>query len=138
MNSKLNNEQIEIIEKNGWVILSTASENKQPHSIIVQPSRIENERIILSNIQMKTSIRNLEQNSKCSINIYSQENDDMQIKIHGNASILNSGVLYEEIKNYEETNNLPPELKVNSIIIVNFENIEVSKRISSSKILRKV
>lgn len=133
MNSKLNNELIEIIEKNGWVILSTASEDKQPHSIIVQPSRIENKRIILSNIQMKTSIRNLEQNNKCSINIYSQENDDMQIKIHGNANILNSGVLYEEIKNYEETNNLPPELKVNSIIIVNFENIEVSKRISSSK-----
>lgn len=126
MNSKLNDEQIKIIEKNGWVILATVSEDKQPHCIIVQPSKIEKEKIILSNIQMKTSIKNLEKNNKCCINVYSQEDDDMQIKIQGYASISNSGELYNNIKEYEETNNLPPELKVNSIIEVNIQNVEVS------------
>lgn len=126
MSSKLNNEQIKIIEKNGWVILSTVNNNKQPHCIIVQPSRVVTDRIILSNIQMKTSIENLKENSKCFINIYCQENDDMQIKIDGNASIMDSRELYTEIKEYEEENNLPPELKVNSIIIIDIENVDIS------------
>lgn len=126
MSTKLNEEQIKIIEEKGWVILSTVNKDNQPHSIIVQPSRIEKDKIILSNIQMKTTIENLKENNKCCINMYSQENDDMQIKIHGNATISNSGELYNDIKEYEETNNLPPELKVNSIIIVNIVNLEVS------------
>lgn len=126
MNMKLTDEQIKLIEKQGWVILSTSNKDGQPHCIIVQPSKIESDKIILSNIQMKTSISNLEQNNKCCINIFLQENNDMQIKIDGIANIYNSGKLYEDIKEYEETNNLPPELKVNSIIVVNIENIEIS------------
>lgn len=118
--------KLKLQKKNGWVILSTVNKERQPHCIIVQPSRIEEDRIILSNIQMKTSIENLEENNKCCINIYSQENDDMQIKIHGNAIISNSGELYNDIKEYEETNNLQPELKVNSIVVVNIQSIEVS------------
>lgn len=126
MNMKLTDEQIKLVEKQGWVILSTSNKYGQPHCIIVQPSKIENDKIILSNIQMKTSISNLEQNNKCCINIFLQENDDMQIKIAGTSTIYNSGKLYEDIKEYEETNNLPPELKVNSIIVINIENIEIS------------
>lgn len=126
MNLELTDEQIEIIEKNKWVIFSTVSKSGQPHCIVVQPSRIEKDRIILSNIQMKTSIENLKENNKCCINIYSQKNEDMQIKIHGLGTISNSGELYSEIKEYEEINNLPSDLKVNSIIVVNIESVEVS------------
>lgn len=39
--------------------------------------------------------------------------------------IYNNGNLYNEIKEYEEENNLPEELKVNAIIVANFENIEI-------------
>lgn len=122
----LNDEQIKLIQKNGWIIFGTADKNKQPHCVIVLPSKIEKERIILSNIQMKTSIKNLEENNKCFINVYSKE-DDIQIKINDCVTIEDSSQLYAEIKEYEETNNLPPELKVNSIIIVNIQNIEVSQ-----------
>lgn len=126
MNMKLTDKQIKLIEKQSWVVLSTANKDGQPHSIIVQPSKIESDKIILSNIQMKTSIKNLKENNKCFINIFLQKNDDMQIKIDGMANIYNSGKLYEDIKEYEETNNLPPELKVNSIIVINIEDIEIS------------
>lgn len=126
MNTTLTNKQIELIKEQEWVILSTANKDGKPHSIIVQPSRIESDKIILSNIQMKTSIDNLKENNKCFINIFLKENDDMQIKIDGIAKIYTSGKLYEDIKEFEETNNLPPELKVNSIIVINFENIEIS------------
>lgn len=126
MNMKLTDSQIKLIENHGWIILSTSNKEGQPHCIIVQPSKIENDKIILSNIQMKTSINNLQENNKCFINIFLQENNDMQIKIDGSSNIYNSGKLYEEIKTYEETNNLPSELKVNSIIVINIENIEIS------------
>lgn len=126
MNSALTDKQVELIKKQEWVILSTSNKDGKPHSIIVQPSRIESDKIILSNIQMKTSIDNLKENNKCFINIFLKENDDMQIKIDGIAKIYDFGKLYEDIKEYEETNNLPPELKVNSIIVIDFENIEIS------------
>ena len=126
MITKLTDKQIELAKEQEWVILSTTNKDGKPHSIIVQPSRIESDKIILSNIQMKTSIDNLKENNKCFINIFLKENDDMQIKIDGIAKLYDSGKLYENIKEYEETNNLPPKLKVNSIIVIDFENIEIS------------
>ena len=126
MITKLTDKQIELAKEQEWVILSTTNKDGKPHSIIVQPSRIESDKIILSNIQMKTSIDNLKENNKCFINIFLRENDDMQIKIDGIAKLYDSGKLYENIKEYEETNNLPPKLKVNSIIVIDFKNIEIS------------
>ena len=126
MITKLTDKQIELAKVQEWVILSTTNKDGKPHSIIVQPSRIESDKIILSNIQMKTSIDNLKENNKCFINIFLKENDDMQIKIDGIAKLYDSGKLYENIKEYEETNNLPPKLKVNSIIVIDFKNIEIS------------
>lgn len=126
MITKLTDKQIELAKEQEWVILSTTNKDGKPHSIIVQPSRIESDKIILSNIQMKTSIDNLKENNKCFINIFLKENDNMQIKIDGIAKLYDSGKLYENIKEYEETNNLPPKLKVNSIIVIDFKNIEIS------------
>lgn len=123
---ELEKSQIELIKKNKWIILSSASNNNQPHCIIVQPSKIEKNQMILSNIQMNTTIKNLKENNKCCINVYCQEND-MQIKIHGKSNILDSGELFNEIKQYEESNNLPENLKVRSIIIIDFINIDISK-----------
>lgn len=124
---ELTEEQIKMIEENEWVILSTANQSLQPHCIIVMPSKVESNRIILSNIQMETSIKNLEENNKCCINVYCQKENDTQIKIHGKANIFKEGDLYHEIKNYEETNNLPENLKVHSIIVVEIEDVKVSQ-----------
>lgn len=127
MSLELSIEQVESIKKNEWIIFSTADKNNIPRSIVVQPSRVEAKRIILSNIQMEKSIKNITENSKCFINSYIKEENDKQIKINGKGKVLNSGDLYEEIKEYEETNNLPPELKVKSIIVIEIESVEVSQ-----------
>jgi len=126
MNNVLTDEQIEIIKNNEWIIFSTADLNNNPRAIIVIPSKVEKNRIILSNIQMNKSIKNIKNNNKCFINIYSKENSDMQIKIDGIAIIYEEGDLFTEIKEYEETNNLPDDLKVHSIIVVEFKNIETT------------
>lgn len=120
----LNNKQIENIRLAEKVIFSTADKDNQPRSVWVIPSRIERDRIILSNIQMQKSFENVKQNPKCFINVFFPDNDDLQYKIEGFATINESGELFKEIKEYEETENLPPELKVNSIIIIDIKSFE--------------
>ena len=70
MSSELSIEQVELIKTNEWIIFSTADKNNIPHAIIVMPSRIESKKIILSNIQMEKSIKNIIENNKCFINAY--------------------------------------------------------------------
>lgn len=127
MNNELSIEQIELIKNNEWVIFSTSDLNNNPRAIVVIPSKIEKNRMIISNIQMDKTIENIKSNKKCFINAYSKENSDMQIKISGIAKVFEDGNLYLEIKKYEETNNLPDDLKVHSIIVMDFENIEITQ-----------
>ena len=127
MNNELSIDQIDLIKNNEWVIFSTSDSNNRPHAIIVQPSKVEKDRIILSNIQMRKSIENIKSNNKCFLNAYCKDNSDMQIKINGIANVYEDGDLYNKIKNYEETNNLPDDLKVHSIIVIEFENIEITQ-----------
>ena len=126
MRNKLTIDEIEEIKNNEWVIFST-SKNNIPRAIVVMPSRLESDRIILWNIQMNKSIENVNGNSNCFINTYIKDQNDKQIKISCDAEVYNDGELYNEIKEFEETNNLPDDLKVHSIIVANIKNIEVSE-----------
>lgn len=126
MKNKLTNEEIEEIKNNEWIIFSTSIDN-YPRSIVVMPSRVESDRIIISNIQMNKTIENINNNSNCFINAYIKEKNDKQYKITCIAKEYRDGKLFKEIKEYEETNNLPEDLKVHSIIIADIENIEVSE-----------
>lgn len=127
MNSELSLEQIELIKNNEWIIFSTADKSYNPRCIVVMPSAVENKRIILSNIQMKKTIENIKENNKCFIDVYIKEKNDKQIKINGTCKVFDSGDLYKSIKDYEEKNNLPPELKVNSIIVVEINEVNESE-----------
>ena len=123
---KLTKKQIDNIKNAEKVIFSTADKSGQPRSIWVIPSRVESEKIILSNIQMNNTFYNVLNNNKVFINVLLPEQDDLQYKIQGIAKVEKSGKLFEEIKNYEESENLPPELKVSAIIIVSIDKIEQS------------
>lgn len=124
MKNNLSIEEIEEIKNNEWVIFSTTKNNK-PHSVVVMPSRVESDKIILSSIQMIKSMENLKVNSNGFIGVYLKDKDDKQYKIDCICEVFDDGELFNEIKSYEEANNLPEELKVNSIIVCKFENIEI-------------
>lgn len=126
MIDKLSINEVEEIKNNKWVVLST-SNNNIPRSIVVMPSKVERDMMVLSNIQMSKTIENLKQNPNCFINVYVQNNNDKQYKIECKCEIFNNGELFNEIKSYEEENNLPDELKVHSIIIAKYYNIEISE-----------
>ncbi len=120
--------QIENIEKAKNVIIASADSDNKPRAIIVQPSRVESDRIIICNIQMGKSFENLKVNKKCFINVYIPEEEDLQYKIEGLAEIWSSGELFEEIKNYEEHENglLEYGLIVKDIIVIKILNVEES------------
>ena len=126
MKNNLSIEEIEEIKNNEWVIFSTSKDNI-PHSVVVMPSRVESDKIILSSIQMVKSIENLKANNKGFIGVYLKNKDDKQYKIDCVCEVFNEGTLFNEIKNYEEENNLPEELKVHSIIVAKYCNIEISE-----------
>ncbi len=121
----LTNQQIEKIQKSNIVALGSSDKSNQPRIIYVMPSKIEENRIVISNIQMEKTIKNIEENNQVFVNFFSQE-DEYQLKIAGKATIQSDSEEFFEIKNFEETNNLPEDLKVNSIIIVNIESVEES------------
>ena len=75
---------------------------------------------------MNKSCDNILHNPNCFINVLIPEQDDLQYKIEGTAEVYSTGSLFEEIKNYEESENLPEDLKVHAIIIVTINNIEES------------
>lgn len=127
MRKELTINEIEEIKNNEWIIFSTVNDDKEPHAIIVMPSRVEKDRIILSNIQMSKSIKNILNNTKCFIDVYIKEKNDKQIKINGIGKVSDIGELFEEIKDYEETNNLPDDLNVKSIIVIEITNVEVTE-----------
>ncbi len=122
----LDSEQIKNIKRAEKIIFTTSDKFNQPRSIYVIPSKIESDKIVLSNIQMHKSFSNIQQNSKCFLNVLIPELDDLQYKIEGEAQIFKSGKLFEEIKRFEESNNLPPELEVHAIIVINIKLIEQS------------
>ena len=122
----LNQQQIKNIINEQKVVFTTSSKNGQPRSIYVMPSRVLSDKMIISNIQMKNSINNIKENNKCFVNVYFADQEDLQYKIECVAEVFESGKLFEEIKNYEETENLPPELKVNSIIVLTYKSFEES------------
>lgn len=122
----LKTNQIEDIKSVDKVMLVTASTSGSPRGVYVIPSEITKDMIILSCIQMQKSIANIKANNKVFINAFLPEKDDLQYKITGLAYIEDDTADFKRIKHYEESENLPPELKVNSIVKVKITSVETS------------
>ena len=120
--------QIGNIKKAKNIIVASSDDDNRPRAIIVQPSRIESDKIIICNIQMEKTLQNLKNNAHCFVNVYIPEEDDLQYKIEGTAEILSSGELFDEVKNYEENENglLEYGLSVKDVIVIRIENVEES------------
>ena len=126
MRNKLTSTEIKEIEENEGIIFTTSFQDV-PRSIIVLPSRVEENQIIISDIQMNKSIENVKKNPHCFINAYIQAKDGKQIKMDCTAEVYSEGELFQEIKKMEEMYNLPPELNVHSIIVAKITNVDATE-----------
>lgn len=125
----LSDVQIKNIEDAGNIIFATSSKDGNPRCVVITPSRVEKNRIIICNIQMNKTFENIIENKQCFVNVYMPDKDDLQYKIEGEAEIITKGSLFEEIKNYEENENglIEYGLTVKSVIIINVKTIMESK-----------
>lgn len=123
---KLTEKQLTDIKKVGTLMLATANKEGIPHCTIVEPSRYYEDKIIIPIVQMETSKNNIEENENIFIHVFNENEDDpecsIQYKMNCKAKIETSGELFNEIKNYEETEVLPEGFYVNGIIIADIIN----------------
>ena len=124
----LTNEQVEILKEVGTCMIATSSKDGFPHCTIVEPSRIENNRIIIPIVQMVTSKQNILENPNIFLHFYKINHEDAELntqyKISAIANIENEGELFEEIKHYEETEVLPEGFYVNGIVVATLLKID--------------
>ena len=93
-------EQIDFINENEWLVFATASKSGTPRAIPVIPSLIESGRIIVSDMQMAISAKNIKENEK--VFLYSCDKPmEKFIKISGTAEYLEKGELFDEVKSLE-------------------------------------
>ena len=109
-------------------MIATSSKEGIPHCTIVEPSRIENNQIIIPIVQMITSKQNIIENKNIFLHFYKINPEDAELntqyKISAIANIQIDGKLFEEIKYYEETEVLPEGFYVNGIIIAKLLKID--------------
>jgi pyridoxine/pyridoxamine 5'-phosphate oxidase len=115
--NKLTAKQVNFINDHEWVIFATASKTGVPRTAIVIPSRVTNHEIIISNVQMDKSANNIRENNQVFVSAYK---DDTQIKISGIADYLDSGALFNKIKEFEKIR----DVDVRGIIIVKISDVE--------------
>ena len=102
-------------------MLATANKNGKPHCTIVELSRFFEDKIIIPVVQMEVSKQNILENENIFIHVFKEDENDpecsVQYKLNCTAKIETSGKLFDEIKQYEETEVLPEGFFVNGIVI---------------------
>ncbi len=120
---KLSNEQIDFIKNNEEVIFATADKNGYPRAIMVIPTFIESEKIVISNMQMVASYKNIQENPKVFITSYDKARN-YSLKISGLAKYMDNGPDFDSAKDFESTR---CEFIPKGIIIVKIEDFKYTK-----------
>jgi len=107
---------IDIIENNP-VALATSDKKGKPHVIAVACVKVKDDKIIITNNYMKTTIDNIKQNPKVSLVAWGRTLKGC--KIDGIAEYFENGEWYNFVKAIKENENEPCKgaivIKVNSI-----------------------
>lgn len=115
---KLTETQKSVMTKKDLVMLSTAKDN-QPRTVFMCPSRIEDDRMIFSDVYMHTAKEHILSNEKVFI-VGFNDNFKHWLKIEGIAKYQDSGALFEEIKDFE----IHRGYQLKGIIVVEYTNIQ--------------
>jgi predicted pyridoxine 5'-phosphate oxidase superfamily flavin-nucleotide-binding protein len=94
----LSEEQLELIESQNIIALSTSSTDGQAHTIFVEASIAKSDSIIITDNHMVKTLSNIEENNKVFLLAYSG-NYRTILNITGAAVYHDSGELLETIKN---------------------------------------
>ncbi|MCP4393698.1 MAG: pyridoxamine 5'-phosphate oxidase family protein [Alphaproteobacteria bacterium] len=108
INMKFTKRQIDLLKKQEIVVLSTVDANNYPRAIFVVPSRVEEERIIISDVKMEITIGNVLDNKNVFIAAFDKEFEYL-LKIKGVANYQTSGDLFDDIYKFETNRGYIPK-----------------------------
>jgi predicted pyridoxine 5'-phosphate oxidase superfamily flavin-nucleotide-binding protein len=119
----LTEEQSELIESQGILVLSTSDLSGQAHSIFVEVCKVETDSIIFSDGHMVETLANIRENNKVFLLAYSG-NYKTILNITGSAFYHDSGELFEYVKNLPANDGYEPkgaiEVKITNVEEHNF------------------
>jgi len=116
---RISQQQIDFINTNEWLIVATSDIANQPRACVVIPSRVESDQLILSDVQMGKTNKNIKSNPKIFISSYDKDMNKA-LKIIGTAEYITSGALFDEIKEFESTR----DVEIKAIIVVSIDSVE--------------
>lgn len=114
----LSQEQIQFILDNENLILASSA-NDMPRAIIVIPSVVDSNEIVISNIQMEVSNQSIKNNPNVFLVSYSKDFNKW-MKIVGKAEVLSDGKQFDDVKTLEATRCPMP---VKEIIVVKIQSV---------------
>jgi predicted pyridoxine 5'-phosphate oxidase superfamily flavin-nucleotide-binding protein len=116
---KLNQKQIDLLNKQKIIVLSTSDKNNQPRAIFVEANKIEDDKIIITDGAMKITNQNIKENKNVFVLSF-ENNYSYGLKISGKAEYFSEGKYFEYVKNLEENKKYSPK----GAIVIEIEKIE--------------
>lgn len=109
-------EDIKEIIENKIVALASITLDNKPHAIAVEVNKVEGNKIIITDNQMKNTPKYIKNNPNVSLVFWEKENG---WRIDGKAEYYNSGKWLDFVKSLDENKNYSPK----GAIVVNVEEI---------------
>ena len=103
------------LEKATISVATVTPENK-PHSIAIMYAKVKNEKIVITNNHMSSTLKNLENNPYVSLVFWEGENG---WRIKGKVDYFDSGKWLDFVKNMPENKDEP----ANGALVINIEEI---------------
>jgi len=115
---KLTSKQLELLNRRKIVILATSSKQGQPRAIFVETNRIDNNKIIITDNEMKNTKANFLENKN--VFLLAFENDySYCLKIKGTIEYYAEGEYFDFVKSYDSNKNRRPQ----GALVVNIDEI---------------
>ncbi len=113
---KMNIENIKNGIENATIAVATVNSKNKPHAIAIMYAKVKNNKIVITNNYMHSTIQNLKDNPYVSLVFWKGE---VGWRINGKVEYFESGEWFDFVKNMPENKDEP----VNGALVVEVENI---------------
>lgn len=105
---KLTEKQLDLLNRRKLIILTTSSLNGKPRAIIVEVNKAEDDKIIITDNEMKTTKENILSNRNVFILAF-EEDYHYRLNISGEAEYHTEGEYFDFVKHLETNKNFSPK-----------------------------